>query len=171
MAHITFHALSVGGGVLALSQLPGREGDYPGDLEDIRAWRPSIVITLTTSGELADHKAQTLGADIQAQAARWEHLPIKDFGTPDAGFERRWPQVAEKTLLALQGGGRVLVHCKGGCGRSGMVALRLMVEAGEIAEAALGKLRAVRPCAIETDPQFDWAKAGRKRHLPQPGLL
>ena len=134
-----------------------------------QAWRPRIVITLTTIGELADHNAQTLGADIQALAARWVHLPITDFGTPDASFEKRWQDVAEKTLLALQGGGRVLLHCRGGCGRSGMVALRLMVETGDQVEDALGHLRAVRPCAVETDAQFDWAAKGRTRKLPRPG--
>ena len=171
MAHITFHAVSVGGGVLGISPLPGLGGDYQGDLEDIRDWRPSIVLTLVTSGELADFGAQTLGADIRARAARWEHLPIRDFDVPDAAFEKAWPDIAEKALLALKGGGRVLVHCKGGCGRSGMVALRLMVEAGEKVEEALGHLRAVRPCAVETDAQFEWAKKGRRRPLPRPGGL
>jgi len=171
MANIAFYALSVGGGVLGISQLPGLGGDYAGDLEDIRAWRPSIVITLTTGGELVDHGATTLGADLRARASRWEHLPIPDFGTPDQSFEDEWPEVAEKALSALRGGGRVLLHCKGGCGRSGMVALRLMIEAGESADDALGHLRAVRPCAVETDEQFEWAQKGRRRKLPRPGGL
>lgn len=171
MAHISFFALPFGGGVLGISQLPGRGGDYETDLEDIRAWRPSIVLSLTTAGEMAESGAQTLGTDLRERAARWVHLPITDFGVPDAVFEDAWPEVAEKILLALRGGGRVLVHCKGGCGRSGMVALRLMVEAGEKAEEALGRLRAVRPCAVETDDQFLWAQKGRKRKLPQPGGL
>ena len=171
MAHIVFHALPVAGGVLGISQLPGLEGDYMGDLEDIRAWRPSLVITLTTDGELADFGLQTLGADIRAQAARWEHLAIADGAIPNARFDKRWPATAEKALLALRGGGRALLHCRAGCGRSGMVALRLMVEAGQNVEEALGQLRAVRPCAIETDEQFEWAAKGRRRKLPRPGGL
>lgn len=171
MAHISFFALPVGGGVLGISQLPGRGGDYTADLVDIRVWRPSIVLSLTTLGEMADLGAQTFGTDLRERATRWVHLPISDLGVPDAGFEDSWPEVAEKILLALRGGGRVLVHCKGGCGRSGMVALRLMVEAGEKADVALGKLRGVRPCAVETDEQYHWAQKGRKRKLPQPGGL
>ena len=171
MARFALFALSVGGGVLGLSQMPGRDGDYEGDLGDIRTWQPSLVITLTTLGELADAGAQTLGADIRARAARWDHMPITDFGVPDKTFESAWPEVSEKALMALAGGGRVLVHCKGGCGRSGMVALRLMLEAGEKSDEALGKLRAVRPCAIETDAQYEWAKKGRRRVLPRPGGL
>lgn len=170
MSHISFHALPVGGGVLALSPMPGRGGDYKGDLDHIQEWRPSLVLTLTTAGELVDHGALTLGPDLQTRAARWVHLPINDFGVPDTAFENAWPDAAVMVLSALRGGGRILVHCKGGCGRSGMVALRLMVEAGETAEEALGRLRAVRPCAVETDEQFDWAKKGRKRPLPKSNL-
>jgi len=58
----------------------------------------------------------------------------------------------------LQGGGRVLIHCRGGCGRSGMAALRLMIESGEEAGAALSRLRALRPCAVETEAQMAWAQ-------------
>ena len=54
----------------------------------------------------------------------------------------------------------MLVHCRGGCGRSGMAVLRLMVEAGEAPEEALARLRAVRPCAVETEAQMDWARRG-----------
>jgi protein-tyrosine phosphatase len=59
----------------------------------------------------------------------------------------------------LRSGGRVLVHCFGGCGRSGMAALRLMVAAGEGPESALHRLRASRACAVETEAQRLWAVA------------
>ena len=42
-----------------------------------------------------------------------------------------------------------------------MAVLRLMFEAGEDAQAALIRLRAVRPCAVETEAQLAWASAPR----------
>ena len=38
-----------------------------------------------------------------------------------------------------------------------MAVLRLMIEAGEAPEVALPRLRAVRPCAVETEAQMTWA--------------
>jgi hypothetical protein len=38
-----------------------------------------------------------------------------------------------------------------------MAILRLMVESGEDPPAALARLRAVRPCAVETERQHCWA--------------
>ncbi|MBV2358695.1 dual specificity protein phosphatase family protein [Thalassococcus sp. CAU 1522] len=164
---MVIHALPVGGGILALSPLPGAGGDYAGDLEHIAEWRPALVITLTTKAEMAEAEAQGLGADIQDHGTRWMHLPIRDFGAPDAGFAENWPRLSEQARKALSGGGRVLVHCRGGCGRSGMVALRLMIEAGEAKDDALARLRAVRPCAVETEEQMAWAMAAER----QPALF
>jgi hypothetical protein len=39
-----------------------------------------------------------------------------------------------------------------------MAVLRVMIAAGEDADAALLRLRTVRPCAIETDAQMQWAR-------------
>jgi protein-tyrosine phosphatase len=160
MTDLIIHALRVAEGSLAISQVPGREGRYDDDLDFIRDWKPSLVITTTTRGELADVGADTLGADIQESGTRWLHLPIKDFGIPDDSFLDAWPNASEAALSALRGQGRVLIHCKGGCGRSGMLALRLMVEAGEDAVEALLRLRKLRPCAVETDAQLRWAVTG-----------
>ena len=94
---------------------------------------------------------------MQDRGTRWVHLPISDFGVPDGETARLWPGISARILRALSGGGRVLVHCRGGCGRSGMVALRLMIEAGEAQDEALLRLRRIHPRAVETGDQMAWA--------------
>lgn len=157
MSQLVVYALQVGGGTLALSSMPGRGGTYTEDLDLIADWKPGLVISMTTEVEMIQDGARNFGADIQGRASRWVHLPIEDFGTPPKEILDRWPRVGATARQALSGGGRVLVHCRGGCGRSGMVVLRLMVECGERPEAALKRLRTVRPCAVETNAQMLWA--------------
>ncbi|WP_137702627.1 dual specificity protein phosphatase family protein [Marimonas lutisalis] len=161
MSDLVVFALPVGGGTLALSSLPGRGGDYAGDLEVYREWKPGIVLSMTTEAEFIEVGAPHFGSDIQGLASRWCHLPVQDFGTPGTEMEAKWPEVSQAVRSALNGGGRVIVHCKGGCGRSGMVALRLMVECGEDRFEALNRLRALRDCAVETKGQLQWAFAGQ----------
>jgi len=161
MSGFSIHAVQLAEGILALSPLPGRFGRYAEDMEHVRDWRPSIVITLNTAEELAEAGCPDLGAAFVALGSRWVHLPVKDFGTPPEDMQKAWPETSKAALSALRGGGRVLVHCRGGCGRSGMVLLRLMVEAGEKPLEAVDRLRAVRPCAVETAGQMNWAT--RKR--------
>lgn len=157
MGAMVIHALPVAGGILAICPLPGRHGNYADDLEHMREWQPALVLTLTTRIEMVTEGAETLGQDLQDRGSRWFHLPIEDMGAPDTQVTQQWDNVSRIALAALRGGGRVLVHCMGGCGRSGMIALRLMVEAGEDPAAALNRLRHVRPCAVETEAQMEWA--------------
>lgn len=157
MSGFVIYALPLLKGIVALSPLPGRTGNYAGDLQHLRDWRPAIVLSMTTQAEMVARGAGDLGHDLQDRGTRWFHLPIEDFGAPTPEVAEAWHVAAKPALDAVQGGGRVLIHCNGGCGRSGMAVLRLMVEAGEAPDAALARLRTVRPCAVETNAQLAWA--------------
>lgn len=155
--------LTVGGGVLGIGPMPGRGGAYARDLAEVLAWGPGLVLTMTTLEELAAKGAEALPEDLAGARVEWLHLPIADYGAPSGQTLAAWPAASARALGVLACGGKVWVHCMGGCGRSGTAALRLMVEAGEEASVALARLRAVRPCAVETPEQFQWA-AGAARH-------
>lgn len=118
-------------------------------------------MSLTTGAELAAAGCDGLGAALAAARIGWRHLPVEDFAAPDKAGDAAWPVLAEELHAALDAGRAVLLHCRGGIGRSGMITLRLLVERGEAPAAALRRLRAVRPGAVETEAQLAWASAGR----------
>ncbi|SEW30900.1 Dual specificity phosphatase, catalytic domain [Aliiroseovarius sediminilitoris] len=153
----TISDLALGSGHLGICPLPGRWGRYSDDLATIQKWRPSLVLSMTTADEMAAHGASSLKADLATGSIAWHHLPIRDFDAPDAETVARWTEVSSLAQHALSQGGKVLAHCKGGCGRSGMMLLRLMVEMGEDPDKALARLRHARPCAVETEAQMLWA--------------
>lgn len=159
-AEFAIYPVSVGAGQVALSPMPGRFGTYDDNLSTILHWSPALVLTMTTQAELDRMGASGFGGDLTAIGIRWHHLPIVDFGAPDASIKAKWTEVSAQGAEVLAHGGKILIHCFGGCGRSGMAALRLMVEAGEDADAALARLRRARPCAVETDAQKAWASGG-----------
>ena len=147
----------LGNGWIGISPAPGRGGAYQADLTRILQWGADMVLTMTTSVELERLGAADFGADLDSAGVVWRHLPIPDFGAPPPEVEALWPEVSAEAHGILARGGRVLAHCYGGCGRSGMALMRLMVEAGEEAEPALARLRDVRPCAVEMPAQQAWA--------------
>lgn len=149
------HALVVGGGWLALSRMPGRGGDFHADLAIILDWRPDLVVSMTQAPEMAP--AKDLPLALMRAGVRWAHFPVSDYGIPDDSGDRIWPDLSSDLHAVLGRGGRVLLHCMGGCGRSGMLALRAMIEGGEAPGDALVRLRATRPCAVETEAQMAWA--------------
>ncbi|PVA10431.1 protein phosphatase [Pelagivirga sediminicola] len=161
MTGFVIHALPVLRGILAIAPLPGSGGDYAADLEHLKDWRPAMVISMTTPAELAGAGAAKLGHDVMLLGTRWVHVPTPDHGVPDLEAARIWDRAEPVALSALRGGGRVLIHCAGGCGRSGMAALRLMIAAEEAPDDALERLRARRPGAVETSAQMRWALKGQ----------
>ena len=152
-------SLNVGNGRLGVSRLPGCYGNLAGDVRAIRDWGAAIVVSMTTERELADANAGHLGQLLSVEGIQWHHLPIRDFGGPKGDSADIWSDISQKLHACLEAGGAILVHCRGGQGRSGMIALRLMVESGEDPDAALTRLRAVRPGAVETSEQLEWARA------------
>lgn len=127
--------------------------DLATDLDAIAAWGAVAVLTLIEGGEIDDLAVQALGAEVNARHMNWLHLPIRDVSVPSAGFEHLWAEVGEGLRALLRSGFNVLVHCKGGLGRAGLVACRLLIELGMPPAAALAKVREVRPGAVETKAQ------------------
>ena len=160
MADYAIADLPLGKGLIGIAPLPGRSGHYQRDLSRILGWGADLVLTMTESDELGFGDAGHLGEDLAVACVAWRHLPISDMGAPPPEVAALWPEVSQAAHGVLQDGGRVLAHCFGGCGRSGMALLRLMVETGEGVDDALARLRRARPCAVETEAQKLWAAEG-----------
>lgn len=149
---------------IGIVRLPGRSGDLVGDIAAIRDWGAKAVVSMTELSEMAAKGAGDLAALLAASGIAHLHFPIRDFGAPEQR-DQRWPELAGVVHSRLDAGEAVLLHCMGGHGRSGMVALRLLVERGMEPQAALQLVRAERPGAVETAAQEAWGKglAGEKR--------
>jgi ADP-ribosyl-[dinitrogen reductase] hydrolase len=126
------------------------------DLDAIRDWGAAAVVTLLEPHELRTFRVEGLGEAVLRRGMLWLHLPIVDGSPPDQRFEWQWG-AARKTLLTLLRDRRdVLVHCRGGLGRAGTIAARLLIELGLDPPTAINQVRAARPGAIETTEQEDY---------------
>jgi ADP-ribosyl-[dinitrogen reductase] hydrolase len=125
------------------------------DMQRIAEWAPDAMLTLIESHEFVELGVTRLPKVAEMMGMEWHHLPIRDMDVPDAEFEQKWLQVGARLRQYLVNGGRVLVHCKGGLGRAGTIAARLLVELGEKPENAIAQVRLVRIMAIETGVQED----------------
>ncbi len=123
------------------------------DLDAIHDWGAAAVVTLMERKELALLRVERLGEEVRRRGMLWFHLPIVDVSTPDAAFERQWHAAGDELRTLLRGGRDVLVHCRGGLGRAGTIAARLLIELGAEPATAVRQVRAARPGAIETREQ------------------
>ncbi len=152
--------IQIGQGVIGISPIVGRDGDYADDLRALIHWQPDIVLSLVELHEFKSVGAQDFPDDLAEQDIKWLHFPIKDYACPGAEEDALWIAIGAILQTALAQNTRVCIHCRGGCGRSGMIALRAMIDAGERAEEALERLRSCMACAVETDEQMAWATSG-----------
>lgn len=140
------------------------------DLDAIDAWGAAAVVTLIEEHEFEMLGVAGLGEGVREHFMLWYHLPIRDVSAPSAVFEEAWQRAGEELRAILRSGFNVLVHCKGGLGRAGTVAARLLIELGMDAREAIQAVRNVRPGAIETAAQMDYVRRLSATPEPRPDL-
>ena len=128
--------------------------DLDTDLDVIQHWGATAVVSLITDEELDFLSVRDLPGAVRDRHMEWWHAPIQDGWPPGPDFENAWATVGEAIRDRLRLGFDVLVHCRGGLGRAGTVAARLLVELGASPDDAICRVRDARsPRAIETASQ------------------
>jgi ADP-ribosyl-[dinitrogen reductase] hydrolase len=131
------------------------------EFQDFRIWRATALVTLVEARELEFLGSKDIGKLAAGAGLAWHHLPVPDMAPPDQAFEQRWASSGPVLRKTLRGGGRIVVHCRAGLGRTGMVAARLLVEMGVPPDHAIAAVRTARPGAIETAEQEEHVRACR----------
>lgn len=130
--------------------------------QDVAAWQgwgAKHVLTLLPEAELRQLGLTGLGVAVRGAGMFWHRLPVQDYGVPDKAAMACWDRLSPLLNRALDGGEPVLVHCRAGLGRSGMIAALLLCERGLPPDRAMAVVRAARPFAIETQAQVLWLRA------------
>lgn len=153
-------------GRLGLTLCPGKKDpeygwdrDLQEDLRVIRNWGASLIISLIEPHEFRLLQVPEFGDSATQFGMSWIHLPIRDVDIPDDRFESGWSAVRPEIHHRIGTGERILIHCRGGLGRTGLVAARILVERGCLPRDAVHRVRAVRPGAIETLAQEQYVLA------------
>ena len=167
-----------GGGRVGMTLCPGKrdpaamtgpwDRDLDADLKAIVEWGASVLVTLMEAHELVQLGVPDIGERAESLGMVWLHLPIPDVSIPDAAFEAAWATAGECLRATLTDRRGIVIHCRGGLGRTGLVAARLLIELGEMPREALDAVRAVRPGAVETRQQEEYVLGVRTSRLARP---
>lgn len=154
-------------GRLGMTIAPGKQNygmqfnwkrDLAQDLERLRNhYHTDLLVTLIEKPELTLLKIPSLFEDIAAVGMESRWFPIRDFGTPTS-MAGLMELVEDIFFQALAEGKTVVVHCKAGLGRSGLVVAACLVALGYEPDAAFARVRAARPGSVETTEQEDYVK-------------
>jgi len=149
-------------GKLAMAARP-RGGDWLA--EDVSVWKSAgiaAVLSLLTAEEERELDLQDERKETEGRGLEFWSLPIEDRRVPDS--DTRFALALKQVDARLSAGKSVLVHCRQGVGRTGLVAACLLMQNGLSLGRAIDTLSAARGVVVpETVEQRDWLE----RHAPR----
>jgi protein-tyrosine phosphatase len=142
-------------GKLALAARP-RGGDWLED--DVANWKKAgvgAVLSLLTPEEQNELELQNEAREVQGQGLRFSSFPIPDLQVPRS--EAKLAETLKNVIANLSAGKNVLIHCRQGIGRTGMIAACLLIQGGMSPGAAVELVSAARGMTVpETLEQREW---------------
>jgi ADP-ribosyl-[dinitrogen reductase] hydrolase len=140
------------------------ERDLDMDILHIVNWGATTWLNLM---EESDIKAVSLSPSelqnkVEQAGIKYIHFPIVDASIPNATDELLWQKELSPFLLnELTLGKRLFIHCRGGLGRTGIIAARLLFDANvsHNAEEIMKMVRTARTGAIENAIQEEWIRS------------
>jgi protein-tyrosine phosphatase len=150
---------ALGSGRIGMTLAPGKNGpgaaciwerDLDADLDRlVGKYDARVLVSLLRPTEYA-----LLGIDDLADRAAAHQLEFRKYPITDAGVPSSvtWAaKLVQEILERVRSGDTVVVHCRGGLGRAGLVAACCLTAVGYDAVRAMAMVREVRsPAAIET---------------------
>ncbi|KAF0109360.1 MAG: ADP-ribosylglycohydrolase, partial [Hyphomonadaceae bacterium] len=137
------------------------------DMKAVKEWGATLVITLITQDEMAILGVEEIETVALANGLDWLHMPIDDYSIPDEQWNTNWQNSWHSHIHeVLDSGDKLLVHCKGGLGRAGAIAAKILTERGFEGEKAIELVRKARHGAIETKGQEDFVIKNKLFHNP-----
>ena len=145
----------IGGERLAVAPRP-RAGDW---LEDeIASWQVAgvaTVVCLLEDAELAELDLLDEGAQCVAHGIEFLRFPIPDRGLP--ANQQKARALAADIATRMDRGQGVLIHCRAGIGRTGLLACAVLRHRGASADEALRLVSEARGLQVpDTQEQRNW---------------
>ena len=160
---LLINELKVGAGTVGMTFCPGKRGvsiygapwdrNLETDIGAIANWGAALLITIMTDEELSSLDVPNLGCIVSKYGMEWYHLKIEDLSAPNSKTQDSWDKAKWRAFKYLNKGEKVLVHCRGGLGRTGTFAADLLLERGGKLQNVLKLVRNARPGAVETHSQ------------------
>lgn len=144
-------------GRLIFTPCPGSKGtSVAAALDTLQGAGAEALITLMPISELEQDQASELPALCAERSLEWFHLPVADEQVPLDDFASAWSQARERIAGLLGEGRSIAIHCKGGSGRTGLIAARILIERGLPRAEAVALVQALRPKAIQHPAHVAW---------------
>ena len=153
-----FRIDSIGKGCLAIMAHPASTGSVASTISEIAALGFHQVVSLLEPAE-----AEVLGLAQESELVTAQSMKFVSFAIPDMGLpacSEDFMRLAQLLFTEIEAGTNTLIHCRGGIGRSGLLAAAVLLQGGKDVQAAFAQVSLMRGRRVpETAQQGDWLQA------------
>ncbi|WP_206194376.1 protein phosphatase [Shewanella sp. SNU WT4] len=152
------------GAAFIFTPCPGtKDANLRDAIASLNAAGTHAIISVLPDDEIATLGVTALGHDIVQQGLAWYQLPIEDDEAPQQPFLSGFAMVKNELLARMAAQQTLAIHCRGGSGRTGLMAAILLLESGLPWPQVQGLIQGLRPNALTLAPHLNFLKA----HYPQ----
>jgi protein-tyrosine phosphatase len=155
-----FRIDSIGEGCLAIMAHPASAGSVTSAIDEIAAAGFDQVVSLLEPAE-----AEALGLAREAELVAARSMKYVSFAIPDMGLpasSEDFACLAQALFTQIAAGSNTLVHCRGGIGRSGLLAAAVLMQGGTDLQAAFSRGSLMRGRRVpETPQQGAWLQSNQ----------
>ena len=160
-------------GRIGMTIAPGKKADgrWDRDLDtDLIRLREEyscdVLVSLMEDDEYRWLQIEGLFERAPTHAIAVLRFPIRDVHPPRDGEMPQFHELIGQILEAACAGQTVVIHCRGGLGRTGTVAAACLVALGHAPAEAIERVRVARHGSVETPEQERWVEAYSKAMRP-----
>ncbi len=147
------------GARIILTPCPGTKSvELNESLKDLKQAGTTVLLTLMSDEEMTENQIEFIPQLCKQQQITWLQLPIVDDDVPNKVFENKWKQYQVLILATIINGGCLTIHCKGGKGRTGLVAAMILTCYGWPIEKVISCIQNVRPEALKVKEQLAYLR-------------
>lgn len=118
-------------------------------VQTVASWQAKALVTLADPMQLHVLESNRLSDKLAEMEILWFHLPCKRYSLAYNTLGPLWEITSEHIRAILEVGGKILIHCNEGIGRSGMIAGRLLTDIGIEREEARSLVNKTLKPALE----------------------
>jgi protein-tyrosine phosphatase len=146
-----FRIDSIGKGCLAIMAHPASAGNAAATIAEIAALNFHQVVSLLEPAE-----ADALGLAREAELVTSQSMNYVSFAIPDMSppaCSEDFAQLAQRLFSEIEAGTNTLIHCRGGIGRSGLLAAAVLLIGGRSIQVAVAQVSRIRGMPVPETPQ------------------
>ncbi len=148
------------GGKFLLTPCPGtKEASLNESFSTLKNQGAEILITMMTQTELEKYSVTSIPDLAKDYDMQWFHFPVKDDCAPEMDTQNKINDNIETLKSAITDKKTIAMHCKGGQGRTGLIAAILLLEYGLKWNEVKTLIQSVKPRSLTLTPHLDYIES------------